>query len=463
MPVRKVEMESTYVLKLFFFRAQAWFILTPSTFLIPNSKVILLSMGSQQRFVITIFFLLASSAAFANQPDYCHGPDVQKIQVPYYPDRPGSPVFDLAFQYVKNIELDAPTIIFLPGGPGGRSMQQWTPMNHFFFTFPKEGYNYILTDPRSRGCNEQAEGLFPEDALSTDYLASDIIAIVGYLKLEKFILYGHSYGTMLATVVANRLEMLQMRPMAVVLSSSVGRARKPRVESVYQDFVLQWENFKKALPQSISERLSGLNLPFDLSRSLWGTFISNGLIEGTSYVVKGNRLRKMLLALESENSTDLDNLRDAVASSTYQPPSEGKARIYRQITCQEIAEDVYDGPDELQLINGSLQIPAPNLCRDLHLRHPFDSSAWKIKAPIFYFGGGNDPATPTWQQRYHFDGQTQAKRFMVTIPDSGHGAFAELTYCKEAIWNSIGQNGVSFETTLATCQTPTQLEISEAQ
>src|SRR5262249_22773956 len=70
--------------------------------------------------------LAAQSPPSADDPVAARGPcnrsEIRKTVVPVYPDRKNSPTFSFSFFVQKGTRNDLPTVLFLPGGPGGLSI-----------------------------------------------------------------------------------------------------------------------------------------------------------------------------------------------------------------------------------------------------------------------------------------------------------------------------------------------------
>src|SRR3974377_1107642 len=109
--------------------------------------------------------------------------EIHKITLPVYSDRPQSPHFQYSFQVQPGSDPSLPVIIYLPGGPGetsiGRSLSK----------IPKT-FTVIHTDPRGAGCNTASEQEIPDNALTSEYLAADILGIVQELQLKEYLIFG---------------------------------------------------------------------------------------------------------------------------------------------------------------------------------------------------------------------------------------------------------------------------------
>lgn len=86
-----------------------------------------------------------------------------------------------------------PPIIYLHGGPGGRIQQSTI---DFFQTLTYKGYDVYLYDQIGSGHSDRLENI--ED-YSVERHKQDLKEIIKTLGAQKVILYGHSWGTLLAT------------------------------------------------------------------------------------------------------------------------------------------------------------------------------------------------------------------------------------------------------------------------
>lgn len=80
--------------------------------------------------------------------------------------------FDYYYEH-QIIDSTLPTIVYLPGGPGGFSIGRSLNVGKA---------NLIKIDPRGTGCNFDNGKYFSSDEVSTNYSADDILAV---LKKEK--------------------------------------------------------------------------------------------------------------------------------------------------------------------------------------------------------------------------------------------------------------------------------------
>lgn len=406
------------------------------------------------KFLILFSIVFISILARATVASDCKHSEINALNLPVYPGTNQPDVFEYRYWFKKTSDnLNTPTIIFVPGGPGGTSMNmgfisagnstEQVDFLELMLGLPKH-YNVILTDPRGRGCNFDSEKPLSENAFRTRYLASDILALIRNLKLKNYILMGNSYGSMLVTEIAARAGKGEAAaPVAVILTGVVGKY----FEAGEQDLAFQkeWSRVHKMLPAKVAELFpdklidfaNSKELPFGISGELWTNFIKEKLTTGTILNAGAPVLPTLVSLLEKTLSQDPAvqmQLADEVSESVSQLDGIADSPIYSQIGCREI----FFGEIECQKRN----IPMDN---------PYDSGHWQISSPIYYVQGDNDPNTPPSHAAYHFSAQKNPNRVLITVPLAGHSGMLALSECKDYFWQSVYSGGAHLEYSLSFC------------
>lgn len=379
---------------------------------------------------------------------------VTTIERPMFPERADSATFGYSFKVHPGTDPDAPTVIYLPGGPGQSSISAERDPS-----LVPAAYTLIQTDPRGAGCNAPASAEhYPDDFYQTVHFAGDVLAIVEHLQLDDYILYGVSYGTVLATVTASMAEAEGTRPpRALVLEGIVGQPfEEGEVEEPYQ---LEWRAIRDRLPESIRSQLTTEPLPLGLSAEEWGagitTMLSLGMLqlEGT--------LAEALLSNLAPEATDEQRagLREAVLQLGHSDIDAFGQRLHDVVACHEITETNFRA---FKLESGEL-VRTEAYCTSDPVDQPYFAGEWPVTAPIYYFNGTNDPNTPMWQAQAHYEAQTAAERHFVAIGGAGHNPLIlNLADCKPDIWTAIDA-GAGFDEAIARCTWPTQRTSAAAQ
>jgi pimeloyl-ACP methyl ester carboxylesterase len=369
--------------------------------------------------------LLLSALALAAPSGYCHTEAARQISVPLYPDDSSrSERISYTYAIGGQADSDRPWIIVLPGGPGQASISMPLAM--------PSNFPIIRIDPRGVGCN--SEPMVPADALASNLAAADVVAVIRREKLQNYIIYGASYGTLLATLVAEKLEADGgPRPRAVVLEGIIGRAFGPNEYLRAQ--MQRWEQVKKQLSADTRAELSSKKMPFDLPSTHIASWVASLLYAGVPAGGQDDLAVDELEKLRNEKQRPF--LKKRIDAITAKPDSD-RLRVFRENTCREIAPDMRDLQFDFELVKGRLIPRDTKFCDGIEPTALFDSARVQLESPIYYFSGLLDPATPPDQARYHFAHQARSARTLVTVPRGAHLALTlNLMDCSERIWNAI--------------------------
>lgn len=389
-------------------------------------------------------------------PEACRAPEVRAM---LRPSGVGDP--RAAFRYRFAFRRPAPgmpTVVHLPGGPGSTSIGQaleWVPPS----------FGLVSTDPRGVGCNPVAD-VDPAAFYTTEAIAGDVVAMLAVLRAEgalgAFVLHGHSYGTLLATHVAQRLaEGEGPAPEAVVLEGVMGRAFTG--EWMGQAYVDEWTLQRARLSPGALAQLA-VDAPLGLDGKTWGNFFM--LV--TSQL--GPETTHGALALLEPGPdgrpvpTNVSQLRDLVARLGAVQVGAGEAlRLQRYVACREITRDLPTDNVDVVLSGGEI-VASPDvgtLCAGLPLASPYHAAAHPFPFRTVYFLGDHDTATPPWQGHVHFDAHEGADRVEVTVEGAGHLPLARhLAACAPALVERIAA-GSGFGEALATC--PARVSVRSAR
>jgi pimeloyl-ACP methyl ester carboxylesterase len=342
-----------------------------------------------------------------------------------------------SFQAVLGTASPTTTVIVLPGGPGATTITPNLPSR--YLGMPAR-WNAILTDPRGAGCNVGP----PSSTFSTDTLARDILTIIKQVQITDYIIFGASYGTEEATVLATLIEAdpSVARPRAIVLEGTIGHAWNG-YEEYFQGFINQWERLKRSVLQpSTVAQFAGPTYPLGLSSSDWALIIASQLAVGDT-PGSGQSLRALL---EPMNEPAIRGTLAAVRAAAAQT-----APLILTINCGELTGNLRPG----DLSGNRLVLGSTNLCPG-GFTNRYDSASFQTSVPIYYFQGQDDPIVGSAQSMYHFLTHGGSRRSYVTIGNAGHEPFLRslsAVGCAEAIWSTMGAGG-SLEPVIGSCGLP---------
>ncbi|OFZ46925.1 MAG: hypothetical protein A2381_03765 [Bdellovibrionales bacterium RIFOXYB1_FULL_37_110] len=374
--------------------------------------------------IVIPFFIF--STTYAQLPDFCQTEYIKSVKSQV--DISSSQEFNYFYQKITKNE-SGPTFIIIPGGPGGTSISSYTPnpwfdLHEIQFGLPQKS-NIILTDPRGNGCNR--ENNLNMKTYTTTNVANDILNIIKQEKLTDYILVGHSYGTMVATILDQLInKSLLSKPFALVLSGTLGIYFEQG--NRFYGYEQSWNTFLHKLPKELQKILpptligdnENFPFPFGIQSDKWLSFLADGLQEGESYINGEvfSPLKDKLFKLISNDETQLEDLKNEILLV---PIEKEMSDFFYEIYCNEIEEESED------CLSHGYSV----------FSRPFDSSNYQIKTKIIYFQGGLDPATPPDKAKYHFENQKSSEKILITLPVGGHTTGIIINDCKEWFWTTL--------------------------
>ncbi len=382
--------------------------------------------------------------------------------MPIHHDQSDRGTFTYYYQF-KLLAPELPTIVYFPGGPGGDSI------NSEQFEDSIGHYNQIYIDPRGVGCNFGGKKQFRIDELTTRNHALDVVTVIKHLKLDNYVIYGISYGTLVGTVTAFEAEKTNYPPKSVLLEGIVGATFTKNIRQTYE--IELNKIFGKR--REYSELFKTQKLPLGHSAAEWTDFFKALLTSDGIYVQMAlESLIKFHFGGESIYQVDslwtLNDLDEMMREYVTDPDPRimGEQNFYVSVACREIFDPVSMGYPSLE--NGRFKLSnsreLEQLCHGLIIDSAYDSQNYQIKAPLYYVQGGLDPATPYKQARYHFNNQRLSRS--KTWIDVDHGSHSpllvetQLADCAKKIWDRVvNQRGVSDLIINSRCQGDQQSDV----
>lgn len=386
-------------------------------------------------FISAALVMLATGQLLAQQSPCFDIKTIKSVRVPWDPSKPKSPTFEYRFKH-EEINPLAPTVIIIPGGPGQTSISnvdQWplgaVPAN----------FNRVLTDPRSLGCNYVAETQALVPYLKTEFVVNDLFLMIKSLKLKNYIIYGASYGTVVATQLTKKIETEKLDlPTALVLEGAVGK-KFDNFDSYFYFYQYEWDRLNAQLPARWKTYFQTGQNEKAFNRQQWGSLITSDLIlgdipeapvKGPIFIWHMNLLELYFSKKITANEQPfLPNLFSKLQAATF--PN----LFFRMIACGELWGDWYYGRS---LENGRLNRTGKNVCEGIDYKNPYDASKYLVSVPIYYFQGSRDPATPMQTALYHFTVQTKSNRQFLTVAGAAHAPLtSSLRGCADDLWAAI--------------------------
>lgn len=404
---------------------------------------------NKSKLIVFIFVLAGAELAGALSRAECDHNNICQISRNLTDDQGKTVSVPYRFKYIapKN---GAPTLIFIPGGPGQSSTQADVKR---LLKLP-EDYGVIQTDPMFVGVNKRDDMHSFQKATTSAQVARDIQLAMYAVNASDVVIYGASYGTVPGTILASQLSKTGKAPRAVVLDGILGRAVS-RQEAI-QGYATQWERVKSLNTKEDLAAFNKLTLELkdkgflkeeELTNIMIGLlmFDSHKLNRIVQYAGRGDDsiARKLLVELKKS------------ANPTY---SEDDKWFHGVISCKELTPDSSaDGVSMKYDYHGHfLATTDEKDCRKYSSPESvqlYDSTNYQILAPVIYLHGEYDPATPEEQALYHAKNQKNMNRVLKVVPEGQHVSLVGvLNPCSseffKALQNNLGSASISFDTCL---------------
>lgn len=388
-------------------------------------------------------------------PEQCASPEIVRLTRPVASDDQAKGTWSYGYRFKAPTQPGAPVLVSLPGGPGGSAtgaVPTWVP----------EGWGYLLTDPRGVGCNTLASVPNPDVSgafFRTTEIAQDVIAAIEHEKLERYIVFGVSYGTLLATHITHGLEEANYTPpKAVVLEGVLGRGFTK--EFVAAEYIHQWDRIRGVLPADVLTELDTKEAPYGIDQIGWSRILGQFMPHGPKVVANNIAALSTTIDVPAETrKAVLETLRGMAGSAPHTAP--GEVEMYRQIACREITDTVPANDLDTIFSHGKLvrnTADEGTKCKGLHLTTPFDSAKFQFAAKTYYFIGEADVATPAWQGTYHFENH-HGPAVKIVTKEGGHNSLRlDQGACAVKLMASIADDGKGLDAALATCPAGAQVE-----
>lgn len=304
----------------------------------------------------------------------------------------------------------AGTILYLCGGPGIACSNYLLPDS-----IPPE-FNVVYFDYIGLGTNGQYQDL---DLIDFQAQGEAISVIFHEIKDSKVIIYGHSFGTTLATVAASLISnQADPKLKAVVLEGTVGPGLHEQTSGYLNVEANTWNllsnNEKQTFVGAVSEFSRALDAKQKYGLNLYLTLSLSSGADGAAEILK-----QFSADVKSSPAAIMGYI--DIYNSVYQ--SLFSMKMASVLGCQ-----IFQNPTRNQqtLFGGSVVLNdgfPVEFCSFPQIQNKWDPAKYQIinNVPIFYAQGSLDPNTPLNWAKEHFASQTSSgKKLMFISVDGGH-------------------------------------------
>ncbi len=341
-----------------------------------------------------------------------------RVEVPVDYSRPAGPQTSIYYWTRQEIRPELPFVVFAAGGPGAS-------MHGSEFRGLDAEFNIVYFDPRGMNCSKPADRATYRDPAfySSVAIARDIEEIRKSLGAPMISVYGHSYGTVVATIYGS---LFPRSTRAVVLEGTIAHGGNGlyRAESTRALMQAKFDSY----PEAQRERI--LELSRDpLAPPTWFSRAARFMMYLDEPFTKLDYWLDTVLAMSG------DNLYAALHTFDDYPPDEAEfgfgLMLHLMISCQELGQDsphasFYYRFDFRGRLIPDLRMPGAqdnhDLCRELgaRTRELYSAQSYPIEVPVSYFQGETDGATPQVEALDHFSKVPRGFAQFFQLEKGGH-------------------------------------------
>lgn len=374
-----------------------------------------------------------------------NGENFKWVKVPVDYSRPESGTTSLYAYTKKPFNKSLPTVLFFTGGPGVSSRST---------EFSLTETNVLYFEQRGISCSRPAskELFLDPDFYSSENTARDALAVVKAWNLSSVSIYGHSYGTIPATIFAS---FFPTATRSLILEGVVYHADKTLWLTKIRDQLLQ--NVFDSLTAEEQTKILELSESQKVPAS-WFSKIGHMML----YLNNGTEAYKTFLQGILATDMDLPSFINNFFSDPNKPEDNfGYGDVTMgMIACREM--NMSDPAMSLTTIfqNGKLVSDHDNtdrtaFCRPLKLENayqtsrPFLASRYPVVSPVYYLLGETDGATPLEQGLAHFANVAKGKKQAFIMKAGGHlpslGLLKDNRECEGSDCDSLRQNKIQVD------------------
>lgn len=347
-----------------------------------------------------------------NLPLEEHG---QFLKVPLNYNDPSQGQMSVFFRKSLNFDPTRPTVLFFNGGPGSAS---WS--YRFEKNFPE--FNFIYMDQRGTGYSkpDYLEQLQNTDYFTSEFIALDAEAVRRMVNVEKVIVYGHSFGTVVAQIYSSWFSdhVERMILEGVIYSGNIEIWTNPHRIKLLNRF------FKK-LPADLKKQILEFTARADVPDTWLGTwaqklmYMPNFEIPLLSYINNILSYYKTIPFVDDSSSDKMIKTENEFFS----------AYMFNHIACKELSRTSPNASFATILLpNGTFVANSTYGYKTCYTLTGFNSSKIKnyqsvnypVSVPVVYFQGTDDGSTTAVGAVKHFKNAAKGSAQLILVTKMGH-------------------------------------------
>ncbi len=362
------------------------------------------------------------------------------ISVPAYYDQPNGPTTSIYYYTKKKFDPTKKSVLYFVGGPGGVARRNE-------FSLPNT--NVIFFDQRGVACSlpPTKEMYLDPKFYSSENTAKDAAMVLNSIGIKKASIFGHSYGTVPATIFASKYPK---RTSSLILEGVVFKADETLWISKRK--IKLMEEFFYSFPKDKQEKLISVTERNDMPKTWFSYMARMGMGTGNfKNGIKGFLDETVFKATDDQEASDAEfaqMMTSMIPTVDLTTPAETYSNgdvMMGMIACQEMSMANPEFSHLLILKDGHF-IPDRNntdrksMCAPLHLENntnePYTAEKYPVNVPVTYFLGEYDPATSLDQGLRHFKFSKSKQKQALIMPEGGHTPSLEMViesgYCSNS-------------------------------
>jgi proline iminopeptidase len=340
-----------------------------------------------------------------------------KVPVDY--SNPTAGQFEVYSWFQGDFLPERPTLVYFTGGPG-----QGTHWGQGALTGE---YNLLLVDQRGIACSRPRtykEYLDPA-FYSSKNVALDLEEIRKSLKIEKWSIYGVSYGTIPATIYGS---MFPAHTISIILEGVAFDAETLWKHNRRKDVIRDVINAQEAIVQ---HRLINIQ-QYEVDPVWFFSWAKDQLLMNEGRADLSDKLSRLSDTKEFEDFV-------AMLQSQYGPQESFPRNElyllnevpYYMLACQEMG--VLDYETDITWGEDGVIVPSSNKdiisnCAKINAQSKslYSATNYPLKVPTFYFQGENDSATEAQGAYNHFKLVAKGPKQLFLMSEGGHNPNLEI-------------------------------------
>lgn len=383
-----------------------------------------------------IFFYCSSIWAYQNGEEFCQNNPINGMsRFHEISDSRFSPEKIIIHSYTKKtFDQNFPTVLFFTGGPGASPRGSE-------FDLPKT--NIIFFESRGMGCSRpnNASLFLNPTFYSSESTARDALQILNDYQVNKAFIYGHSYGTVVASMFAH---LFPERTQKLILEGVIGSGgigiwnserRKNNLQKTFSALPAQLQkkitfySQSELLPKNWYSNIGTMMSYLDDGYNIYQNFLENILsMEEESFISFVNNFyaAKGFLHIDPKEASDGEVVFGMITCQELKA-LDPKASFYLNFNDHNILEWDHQNTTKTQYCD---PLGIKNEKSETDLKKIFHS---KINVPIIYLIGEDDGATDLEEAMIHLKNRANKKADFYVLKNGGHlpnlGALKEDRQC----------------------------------